>query len=427
MDEWRRPPTLGERGEVVHELVARYPIRRYQDRLRGRGVVRAPVQTSPASCLVNATPLLKKENRTLGLALLLDRVSPGGLHGPGAVAALAADDHPVNAGEVDAAEVFEERLDAQKAHHRWCSTQVLDARDAEVLVLDAHAPPYVPRACRVAKCRLEEVFEAVRAFREDLIGVPVRPQHDRGNRGDVLVGYGVLEEVAHAIDKDRLRCRPPQRFEQLLGNEPGVEAVLVWVAGDIAKAFRECFGVAVLAAGTDFLTTPDGIPGGLGPFDFGLQAHRALRRLPVGGRPKMRYTARPVGRIVSVASSSEMAFEEVVRIRTRKSDCVRPVAQRCAAGLPEGRCIIYIMRRTQLYLDDQLWGALHARARSEKTTVSELVRQAVRERYLGDLDRRRAAMQRFVGIRKANGGDLDACLEVRGLRQGSRLNRLGER
>jgi hypothetical protein len=85
------------------------------------------------------------------------------------------------------------------------------------------------------------------------------------------------------------------------------------------------------------------------------------------------------------------------------------------------------MRRTQLYLDDQLWGALHARAQSEKTTVSELVRQAVRERYLGDLDRRRAAMQSFVGIRKAQGADRDARMEVRRLRQGSRLDRLGER
>jgi hypothetical protein len=85
------------------------------------------------------------------------------------------------------------------------------------------------------------------------------------------------------------------------------------------------------------------------------------------------------------------------------------------------------MRRTQLYLDDQLWGALHARARSEKTTVSELVRQAVRERYLGDLDRRRSAMQSFVGIRKANGENRDARVEVRRLRQGSRLDRLSER
>jgi len=85
------------------------------------------------------------------------------------------------------------------------------------------------------------------------------------------------------------------------------------------------------------------------------------------------------------------------------------------------------MRRTQLYLDDQLWGALRARAQSEKTTVSELVRQAVRERYLGDLDRRRAAMQSFVGIRKAHGKDPDGSEEVRRLRRGSRLDRLGER
>jgi hypothetical protein len=84
------------------------------------------------------------------------------------------------------------------------------------------------------------------------------------------------------------------------------------------------------------------------------------------------------------------------------------------------------MRRTQLYLDDQLWGALHARARSEKTTVSELVRQAVRERYLGNLDKRRAAMQSFVGIRKAHSEDRDARMEVRELRRGSRLDRLAE-
>ncbi len=88
---------------------------------------------------------------------------------------------------------------------------------------------------------------------------------------------------------------------------------------------------------------------------------------------------------------------------------------------------MYIMRRTQLYLDDQLWGALHARAQSEKTSVSELVRQAVRERYIGDVDRRRAAMQSFVGIHKARAEDRDARVEVRRLRRGSRLDRFAER
>ena len=85
------------------------------------------------------------------------------------------------------------------------------------------------------------------------------------------------------------------------------------------------------------------------------------------------------------------------------------------------------MRRTQLYLDDQLWGALYARARREKTTVSELVRQAIRERYLGDHEQRRAAMQRFVGIRKGRAERADSIDEVRALRSGSRIDRLGDR
>jgi len=84
------------------------------------------------------------------------------------------------------------------------------------------------------------------------------------------------------------------------------------------------------------------------------------------------------------------------------------------------------MRRTQLYLEDDLWNSLHAHARSQRSTISELVRQAVRERYLGKLDERRQAMQDFVGIRK-NRSDLPAATEyVRGLRRGRRLERLGK-
>ncbi len=88
------------------------------------------------------------------------------------------------------------------------------------------------------------------------------------------------------------------------------------------------------------------------------------------------------------------------------------------------RCIIYIVRRTQLYLDEDLWTTLHARARSQQTTVSELVREAVRERYLGNRDLRMKAMQAFVGIRKQPAGAPGAVEMVRSLRRGSRLDRL---
>jgi hypothetical protein len=82
------------------------------------------------------------------------------------------------------------------------------------------------------------------------------------------------------------------------------------------------------------------------------------------------------------------------------------------------------MRRTQLYLDEDLWIALHARARSRQTTVSELVREAVRERYLGNRDLRMKAMQAFVGIRKRASEAPSAVEMVRSLRRGSRLDRL---
>ena len=83
------------------------------------------------------------------------------------------------------------------------------------------------------------------------------------------------------------------------------------------------------------------------------------------------------------------------------------------------------MRRTQLYLDDDLWNALHTRARLTKKTVSELVREAVRERYLGNLEKRKQAMLAVVGIRKNDPEDEDAVEYVRRLRKSDRLERLG--
>jgi Ribbon-helix-helix protein, copG family len=84
------------------------------------------------------------------------------------------------------------------------------------------------------------------------------------------------------------------------------------------------------------------------------------------------------------------------------------------------------MRRTQLYLDDDLWNVLRTRARKEGTTVSDLVRRAARERYLGKLEERREAMQALVGIRKDRSELSDSVAYVRRLRRGSRVERLGK-
>ncbi len=88
--------------------------------------------------------------------------------------------------------------------------------------------------------------------------------------------------------------------------------------------------------------------------------------------------------------------------------------------------MLYIVKRTQLCLDDDLWQALHARARSERTTISELVRQAARERYLGKLEARRQAMQALVGIRRDRPEFRDVDGYIRRLRRGRRIERLNK-
>jgi hypothetical protein len=82
------------------------------------------------------------------------------------------------------------------------------------------------------------------------------------------------------------------------------------------------------------------------------------------------------------------------------------------------------MKRTQLYLHEDIWKALHIRSRQQRTTISELVRQAVRDKYGSSPANRRQAMQAIVGLWK-NRKDLPATeTYVRRLRKGNRLRRL---
>jgi hypothetical protein len=52
------------------------------------------------------------------------------------------------------------------------------------------------------------------------------------------------------------------------------------------------------------------------------------------------------------------------------------------------------------------------------------VREAIRERYLGDREQRMKAMKQFVGIRKGTDEPLDAVEYIRSLRRSDRLERL---
>jgi hypothetical protein len=87
--------------------------------------------------------------------------------------------------------------------------------------------------------------------------------------------------------------------------------------------------------------------------------------------------------------------------------------------------MLYIMKRTQLYLDDDLWAALHAQAILGRTSISELVRKAARDRYMGNLEERRAAMMGIVGLWKDRTDMQDTESYVRSLRDDDRSEQLG--
>jgi hypothetical protein len=90
------------------------------------------------------------------------------------------------------------------------------------------------------------------------------------------------------------------------------------------------------------------------------------------------------------------------------------------------RCIIYIVKRTQLYLDDDLWETLHIVARQSRSTVSELVRKAIREKYVGDAATRKETLLSAIGL-WGNRTDLpNSQTYVRNLRKGKRLKRISK-
>ena len=83
------------------------------------------------------------------------------------------------------------------------------------------------------------------------------------------------------------------------------------------------------------------------------------------------------------------------------------------------------MKRTQLYLDDDLWDALHSKALVGGTSISELVRVAARDRYMGNLEERRAAMLGIVGLWKDRTDLPDTETYIRNLRDDDRMERMG--
>jgi hypothetical protein len=87
--------------------------------------------------------------------------------------------------------------------------------------------------------------------------------------------------------------------------------------------------------------------------------------------------------------------------------------------------MIYIMKRTQLYLDEAMARKLAALSRQKGTTVSELVRESVHEKYMTakGLDKGLIARQ-LTGVWAGRKDLVQPGRVIRRLRKGNRLKRL---
>jgi len=78
------------------------------------------------------------------------------------------------------------------------------------------------------------------------------------------------------------------------------------------------------------------------------------------------------------------------------------------------------MKRTQLYLEDNVWKLLQIVARQSGSSISELVRRAIREKYIESSSSRPEVFQSVVGLWKDRLDLPETEAYVRELRKGGR-------
>ena len=81
------------------------------------------------------------------------------------------------------------------------------------------------------------------------------------------------------------------------------------------------------------------------------------------------------------------------------------------------------MRRTQLYMDEDVWKILQVKAKQTGCTISDLVRQAVREKYAESAERKKQIFESVAGLWANRTDLLETETYVRTLRKGESRKR----
>ena len=167
----------------------------------------ASVQRIAARLGGAASPLLEEEGDSLRPTLVAQGTRPVRFHGAGARPAFAADDNPLNLLQIDIAYRAQQRLEGNEAHGGVRLLQVPQPRH-RCGIFNGYAQPYMRGHGPLCIMLFDEIAHQRTALGENLIDVPVGSFHRIEYPPDILVGYLLMEKVAHRIDKDELRAPP---------------------------------------------------------------------------------------------------------------------------------------------------------------------------------------------------------------------------
>jgi hypothetical protein len=152
------------------------------------------------------SPLLEEESYPGLFALLSYLPHPLRVYGTRACPAFATNNDPVNAPQIEAKRP-QKRLAREKAHLGWHFAEIVNPV-CPPLVLHRYAHPNVLGPRQTGR----QLHQSLRSLRQYLERVPACLAHDLENGLDELARDVLVEQIAHRVDEDQPRRRPPERL-----------------------------------------------------------------------------------------------------------------------------------------------------------------------------------------------------------------------
>jgi len=176
--------------------------------------------------------------------------------------ALPSDDNPVDPFERDAWDRTKKRFKGEEAYRGRDFFQISDSPEVAG-ILHRNALPHMMRPWQAGR----KASKSLCSLGEDLENVPVRLSHDLECLMNEVFRYSLVEEVAHAVDKNPPRLCPPKRKRELVRMEGYGKSISVARVAHRLKPSCQALGIAVFAPWADLRAPGDRVPGSIRPLD----------------------------------------------------------------------------------------------------------------------------------------------------------------